>query len=167
VQHQAGKEIGVKAAAVILCAAALSAAAALLPFDENALTRVLEENKGKAVLFDFWATWCDPCRAELPELVQLERKWRERGLVLVTVSADSPDQETAALDFVQKIGVKLPAYIKHVRDDDAFINSIDAQWSGALPALFLYGRDGHRAASFVGETETATVERAVARLLAP
>jgi thiol-disulfide isomerase/thioredoxin len=157
----------VKAASIALCAAAFGAAATLAPFDESGFTRVLAENSGKIVLFDFWATWCDPCRAELPELVKLERKWRERGLVLVTVSADSPEREAAALEFLQKSGVRFPAYIKRVKDDEAFIDSVDTEWSGALPALFLYDRAGRRAASFIGETETAKIEAEIEKLLRP
>ena len=156
-----------KAAAILICATVLCAAAPLLPLDEAGFTRTLAGNSGKVVLFDFWATWCDPCRAELPELVRLERKWRGRGFVLVTVSADSPDQEPAALEFLQKSGVRFPAYIKHVKDDEAFINSIDRGWSGALPALFLYDRAGRRATSFIGETETAKIEAAFAALIQP
>jgi thiol-disulfide isomerase/thioredoxin len=152
-------------AATLLCAAAAWAAApGLAPMDEAAFTRTLAANRGKIVLFDFWATWCEPCRAELPQLVRLQEKYRGRGLVLLTVSADEPESEAAALEFLAKTGVRPPAYIKRVANDEDFINSIDAKWSGALPALFLYGRDGARAASFFGETDTADVEKAIERL---
>ena len=50
------------------------------------------------------------------------------------------------------------------RNDEAFINSIDSKWSGALPATFLYARDGHRAASFIGATEIAKIEAKVNKL---
>ena len=93
-----------------LIASALSAAApGLQPLDETRFTRIVEEHKGKVVLFDFWATWCDPCRAELPELIKLERKLGSRGLVLVTVSADEPEQESAALKFLEDNSAPMPA----------------------------------------------------------
>ena len=141
------------------------AAAALLPLDETAFSRVLAENKGKVVLVDFWATWCDPCRAELPQLLKLERKWHDRGLVLVTVSADSTDQEQAVLQFLERSRVRFPAFIKQVKDDEAFINAVDKKWSGALPALFLYDRSGRRVTSFVGEVEISDIEHAIEKLL--
>jgi thiol-disulfide isomerase/thioredoxin len=154
-----------KTAAILICGVLLSAAAALLPLDEIVFNRVIAENKGKVVLFDFWATWCEPCRAELPQLLKLERKWHDRGLVLVTVSADSADQQPAALKFLEHSGVRFPAFVKQVKDDDAFINAVDKKWSGALPALFLYDRSGHRVTSFVGEVEIADIEHAIDRLL--
>ena len=154
-----------KTAAILICGVLLSAAAALLPLDETAFSRVLAENKGKVVLVDFWATWCDPCRAELPQLLKLERKWHDRGLVLVTVSADSTDQEQAALQFLERSGVRFPAFIKQVKDDEAFINAVDKKWSGALPALFLYDRSGRRVTSFVGEVEISDIEHAIEKLL--
>lgn len=152
-------------AALAFIAVATASAQPLMPFDEAQFARTLQSLKGKVVLFDFWATWCEPCRTELPKLVQLERKLGARGFVLVTISADEPEQEGAALDFLKKSGARLPAYIKRARDDDAFINAIDRKWSGALPALFLYDRSNRRAASFIGEAEPADIERAVEKLL--
>ena len=152
-------------AAILVCAAAAWAAApGLSPMNESEFARMLKARRGKIVLFDFWATWCEPCRAEMPQLVKLREKYRHRGLVLLTVSADEPEAEAAALQFLKKTGIHRPAYIKRVKNDEAFIDSIDTKWSGALPALFLYDRTGARAASFFGETDPADIERALARL---
>ena len=147
------------------CLASAAAPPELKPIDEAGFRQVLQADRGKVVLFDFWATWCDPCREELPVLVKLAAKYRDRGLVLVTVSADSPGTEGAARQFLEKNAVAPPAFIKHVKNDEDFINSIDVKWSGALPALFLYDRAGARAASFFGETETSDIEAAIQKLL--
>ena len=61
--------------------------------------------------------------------------------------------------------VEGPVYRKQADDDDHFINAIDPKWSGALPALFLYDRNGHKVRSFVGETDMAALERAIHKLL--
>jgi hypothetical protein len=58
-----------------------------------------------------------------------------------------------------------PAYIKRVKNDDKFIESVDAQWSGALPALFLYDRQGRKVKSYIGETDMAALEAAIRKLL--
>lgn len=153
-------------AAILLCAAAAWAAApGLSPIDESEFARTLTAHRSEIVLFDFWATWCELCRAELPQLVKLQEKYRDRGLVLLTVSADEPESEAAALQFLEKTGIHPPAYIKRVKNDEAFIDSIDEKWTGALPALFLYDRSGARAASFFGETDPANIEKAIDRLL--
>lgn len=153
--------------ALIACAPMMPAAAAdrLTPMDEAGFGKALQANRGKVVLVNFWATWCEPCRQEMPHLVALEKKWRERGFVLVTVSADEPEEEPDARAFLRSHAVPLPAYIKNASSDEAFITAVDEGWSGALPALFLYGRDGRKAASFIGETELADIETALRKLL--
>lgn len=150
---------------MLLLALPAGAGDVLTPVDETGFGKVLTSHRGKVVLANFWATWCEPCRHEMPLLVELEKKWRSRGFVLLTVSADEPEQETDALAFLRKSGVRLPAYIKHAKDNEEFINSVDKSWSGALPALFLYGRDGRKVASFVGETELPDIEAAIRKLL--
>jgi thiol-disulfide isomerase/thioredoxin len=157
----------VKTAAAFLFAMALwvPQPAGLVALDEAGVEKTLAAQRGKVVLIDFWATWCVPCREELPVLASLEKKLRSRGFVLITVSADEPEQEKAAAELLRKTGVRPPAYIKRAKNDEAFINFIDRQWSGALPALFLYDREGRRAASFIGETGRGDIQAAVSRLL--
>jgi len=152
---------------VLLGAAAVWAAspAALEPYNEAVHQRVVASAKGKVVLIDFWATWCAPCRAEMPALVKLEAQLRARGFRLITVSSDEPEQETDALRFLQKNGVPGPMYLKKVDDDDKFIRSVDAKWSGALPALFLYDRNGRKVQNFIGETDIKVIEAAISKLL--
>lgn len=140
---------------------ALLAAARLMPVDEGGFQKLIEARRGQIVLVDFWATWCAPCREEMPQLVALEKKWRDRGLVLVTISADEPEQEPDAFQFLQKNGVRFPAWRKNAKSDEDFINSIDRKWSGALPALFLYDRQGRKVQSFIGETEMGEIEAAL------
>ncbi len=152
-----------------LALVAVSALAAgldqFITFNEKIHSKVLAESKGKVVLFDFWATWCAPCRAEMPLLVELEKKLRAEGFVLVTVSADEQEEQATALAFLQEHGVPPPAYFKSVTDDEKFIDAIDKSWYGALPALFLYNREGRLVKSFIGETPIAVLEKAIREAL--
>jgi len=148
-----------------LTGAALCAQQKLTPVDEAGYPKLVASHKGKVLLVDFWATWCKPCRAQTPELVKLSQKLRGRGLDVVTISADEPEQEAAALKLLKDDGVSGPAYLKKAMDDDEFDRLIDAKWSGALPALFLYDRSGKKVRSFVGETPVRDVEAAVEKLL--
>lgn len=151
----------------LLCAPAgrLWAQPPLAPMEEADYRRVLTANRGEVLLVDFWATWCAPCRVELPLLVRLEAKYRNRGLKLITISCDEPEQEGDAARFLRQHQVQGPVYIKRAADDDQFIRSVDDQWSGALPALFLYDRQGRKARSLIGETDMAALERAIRTLL--
>jgi len=148
-----------------VAAAVPRAQARLTPVDEAGYRKLLAAGRGKVLLVDFWATWCAPCRVELPLLVKLEAKYGARGLKLITVSCDEPEQQADASRLLQQVKVTAPAYIKRAADDDRFISSVDAHWSGALPAVFLYDRQGRQAGSFVGETDKAAVEAALVKLL--
>jgi len=151
--------------AAILSILCLPLLGALTPVDETAFQKLVEAHKGKVVLYDFWATYCVPCRAELPKLIALEAKLRTQGVELVTISADEPEQDAAAEKYIKRFPVRGALYRKQPKNDDQFINSIDTKWSGALPAIFLYDKSGKKVRSFIGETDIATVESAIRKLL--
>jgi len=137
----------------------------LVPLNEAGFQSLVNSHKGKVVVYDFWATWCAPCRAELPQLVKLEARLRSQGVDVITISADEPEKKTAAEKFIQQFRVQGPAYLRKADDDDRFNNAIDPKWSGALPAMFVYDKAGHKARSFIGETDMATLETAIRKLL--
>src|SRR4051812_8263762 len=152
-------------AVLALLAAALSGQQKLAPVDEAGYRTILKSNAGSVTLVDFWATWCAPCRQEMPLMAKLDSRLRDKRFRLVTISADDPEQEPAAVEFLKKSGISGTAYLRRAKDDDKFIASVDAKWSGALPALFLYDRQGKLVRSFVGETEMAVIEAAIRKIL--
>jgi thiol-disulfide isomerase/thioredoxin len=137
----------------------------LIPLDEASCALLISSSKGKVTLVSFWATWCVPCRAEVPQLVQLEKRLQDKGMKLVLISADDVDSEMDARRFLTTRNVPMPSYQKVVKNDDKFIEGLDPKWSGALPALFLYDKTGKKVKSFVGETEMAAIEAAIKKLL--
>ncbi len=139
--------------------------AALLPMDESGFPKTVAAHKGKVVLYNFWATYCLPCRKEMPDMLKLQTKLAARGFELVLISADEPEQEATAEKILKQNGAKGMLYRKTPKNDEAFINAIDPQWSGALPASFLYDRKGHKARSFIGEADMKALEAAILKLL--
>jgi thiol-disulfide isomerase/thioredoxin len=139
--------------------------AELKPVDEAGYAKLVAASKGKVVLVNFWATYCVPCRKEMPQLVALEAKLRARGFLFVTISADEPEQQGAAGMFLDKIKAPAPTCIRKAKDDDKFIALVDPKWDGALPALFLYDRQGRKVRSFFGETNLSVVTAAIEKLL--
>jgi thiol-disulfide isomerase/thioredoxin len=137
----------------------------LIPVDEAGYASMVAAQKGKVLLVNFWATWCQPCRKEMPALAKLAAKLQPKGFVLATVSADEPEDEASARAFVRQSGIKGPSYLKQAKNDDKFIASLDPKWSGALPALALYDRTGKKVRVIIGEADLAKVEADLLKLL--
>lgn len=151
---------------LILVLAALSLSAEpLARINEITYPKVLAAQKGKVVLVDFWATWCVPCRKEMPELAKLENRMKAKGLVIIPISADEPENEADARDFLAKAGIKNFGYLKTPKDEDTFIRGVDPKWGGELPALVLYDKTGRKVKMWKGETAVVEIEAAVAKLL--
>ncbi len=155
-------------ASLVLMAAALAAQSPvkLTPVDQASYPKVIAAHKGKVVLANFWATWCVPCRKEMPQLVQLSHKLAARGFDLVMISADEAEQQTAAAKLLQVNRAEGSNYLLKTADNDKFYPAVDGKWSsGELPALFLYDRSGKKVRSFFGETSIADLEAAITKLL--
>lgn len=159
--HHPARQAGL----LILALAGVLAAQPFHPVDEKSFAGAVAAHKGTVVLVNFWATWCGPCRVEIPLLARLEARLKPRGFVLLTVSADEPEDLAEARKFLKESGVGGAWYRKDSRDDDAFIRAVHPKWSGALPAVLLYDRQGRLAQTFFGETGFSVIEAAVERHL--
>ena len=113
----------------------------IVPAKLDTVLAAIRKPGARAVLVNVWATWCDPCREEMPDLLRVYRAHKDRGLRLVLVSADDEDTRAEAQRFLASQGVDFPSYLK-TGDDMAFINGLDPRWSGALPASFLFDGRG-------------------------
>ena len=127
-----------------------------LPGDQS--TVHLSELRGNAVLLDFWATWCGPCRAEAPIVDRVARRWRDKGVVVVGVNEDTEDQGDPKA-FALEEGLSYPI----VRDlTGAAMRKFDAD---SLPTLVVVSRTGKVTAVRAGITEDAELERLIRQAL--
>jgi thiol-disulfide isomerase/thioredoxin len=134
--------------------------------DAKGLADAIAKNKGKVVVLNFWATWCVPCREEFPDLVRLEKAYRERGVAVLGVTIDLPKDMPKIEKFLATSAPDFPNYIKKVGGDDQdFIESVDPKWGGELPFTVVYGRDGKKAEVLSGKQSYASFEKAVASRL--
>jgi thiol-disulfide isomerase/thioredoxin len=113
--------------------------------------QVIAHHRGQAILVNFWATWCAPCVKEIPEIVKLQEKYKERGLRVIVVSLDEPAElESNVRPFVAKRFPGLGSYLCNESDQDKFASVIDQTWNGILPTNFLIDRIGKLRATLTG-----------------
>jgi len=108
--------------------------------DADSLPRALREHPGRVLLVNVWATYCAPCVEEMPELVSVGRRYRQRGLGLMLISADQPARRGAALVFLRGQGAPFPSYIRS-GPEERFNRTLEPRWSGELPATLLLDAD--------------------------
>jgi cytochrome c biogenesis protein CcmG/thiol:disulfide interchange protein DsbE len=92
--------------------------------------------RGKVVLLNIWATWCHPCRTEIPELRALHAKYKDRGLELVGVSVDADGTDDAIKGFMEEFRMTYPVW----RDPDERVST--KFLTIGVPATYLIDRDG-------------------------
>ena len=98
-------------------------------------TLKLSDYKGKAVLLNFWATWCEPCKIEMPWFVELQKQYGPQGLQVLGVAMDDTDPKDIS-EFAHKMGVNYPIVVGK--------EAVGDQYGGIpyLPSTFYIDRDG-------------------------
>lgn len=118
----------------------------------------------RAVVLNVWATWCMPCREEIPDLLRLEREYRARGLRLVLVSGDFDTELPAVKQFLAQHRVGFLTYLKQ-DDDMRFIAGLDPRWSGALPATLVFDGAGRQTWFHEGKVSYDTLKTRIEEAL--
>lgn len=132
----------------------------------EALKGLLKEERQRPLLVNFWATWCDPCRDEFPDLVKIDTEYRPGLLDFVTISLDDfSDIETEVPKFLVSMKARMPAYLLNVSDPEPAINAVDPKWQGDLPATFLYNEKGEVVYKHFGRVDTAELREAIEKLI--
>ena len=124
----------------------------------NGQQLTLSSYRGKVVLLDFWATWCDPCREETPHLVELQQKYGDRGLQIVGVSMD--DGPEPVRSFYQQFHMNYPVVMGTAKTGELYGGVL------GLPIAFVIGRDGLIHDKHIGATDAAVFEKEIKTLLA-
>ncbi len=126
--------------------------------DADGKTVRLSDYRGKVVLLDFWATWCGPCKVEIPWFMEFQRKHKDRGFEVLGVAMDEEGWD-AVKPFVHHLGIN---YRVVLGNDD-----ITASYGGveALPTTFLIDRQGRIAAVHVGLAARSDFENGINELL--
>ena len=118
----------------------------------------LSRFRGKVVLLDFWATWCEPCRDEIPHFIQLQNQYGAGGLQIIGISMD--DSAAPVRDFYRRFQMNYPVVMGNAKTGELYGGVL------GLPIAFLIGRDGRIAAKHIGATDAAVLEKEIKNLLA-
>jgi thiol-disulfide isomerase/thioredoxin len=121
-------------------------------------TMRLSDFRGKAVLLNFWATWCGPCKIEMPWFVDLQKEYGSQGLQIVGVAMDDASKEDIA-KFAKDMGVNYPILLGK--------EAVGDEYGGvpALPESFLIARDGKIVDKIIGLRGKAEIEDAIKKAL--
>jgi thiol-disulfide isomerase/thioredoxin len=115
--------------------------------------------KGQVILLDFWATWCGPCKVEIPYFIEFNTTYGEQGLQVLGFDVD--DEIPALTEYAERMGMNYPILIGAARDD---VLEAYGPMPG-LPTTVIIGRDGKVCTSHTGLTEKAVFEETIKALL--
>ena len=118
----------------------------------------LSSFKGKVIILNFWATWCPPCRAEIPDFIKLYNEYRNKGLVIIGLNVDTGDVDKVR-NFCEKMEISYPIVLSN--------NEIKEAYGGIkyIPTTFIINRDGKIAKKYMGYTDFKVFETDILRLL--
>ena len=117
----------------------------------------LSSYRGRVVVLDFWATWCDPCREETPYLVQLQQKYGDRGLQIIGISMD--DGPEPVRGFYQQFHMNYPVVMGTAKTGELYGGVL------GLPITFFVDREGKIQSKKIGAQSAEALEREIKKLL--
>lgn len=119
----------------------------------------MESYKGKVVMLNFWATWCGPCKQEIPDFIELQKEYGDQGFEIVGISLDEAGHEAAVKGFVKQKGMNYDVLF-----DDG---SVAQAYGGvrSIPTTFLINREGEIVSSQVGLQPKSAWASAIEALL--
>jgi thiol-disulfide isomerase/thioredoxin len=110
--------------------------------------RSLQEHKGNIVILNFWATWCVPCREEMPLLVSIQNRYADQGVVVIGASADEASTQNRIPEFLQKLKITFPVWVG--------ANTRDMEKLGlgtGMPATAVIDQEGRIVGRILGTVE--------------
>jgi thiol-disulfide isomerase/thioredoxin len=140
---------------------------AIKQLDFAGLRRALSP-AGKPLLVNFWATWCDPCREEFPDLVKLDSEYKGK-IDFITVSLDEVSEINRDVPkFLTDMKSEMPAFLLNaVNEDDAAIAYVSKDWTGALPLTILYDPSGKQIYYRQGKVKLDLLRAELDKLIKP
>ena len=132
----------------------------------DALKTLITQQRQHPLLVNFWATYCDPCRDEFPDLVKIDKDYRPQSLDFITISLDDVSEiKTEVPKFLDSMKATMPAYLLNVSDPEPAIDLIDPRWQGSLPATFLYNDKGEMVWRHIGRVNATELREEIEKVV--
>ena len=131
----------------------------------NNLKTIINAGKGKAILINVWATWCEPCREEFPELVKLATNYNNEIRFIGISVDDDEDLSGKVIPFLKSQNVSFENYLLKISEPEDFINLLNTEWSGAIPATFIYDSQGNQKHVIIGKQTYEEFEQALKKVI--
>jgi len=161
------RRILLPAAALVALARPASSEPVKLVRPEQYRARVVAAKKGRVLLVNFWATWCDPCREEMPALVSAAKGFSAKDVAVALVSTDSLKKTPDVEKFLASGKIPFVCWQAKSLDPQRFIDAVDKSWNGAVPYTLVYDRKGELVARLAGPQTEKSFGEAVRKALAP
>ena len=133
---------------------------------EQYRSRVVAAKRGRVVLVNFWATWCEPCREEMPALVAAAKGFPSKDVAVTLVSTDTMKKTPEVVKFLAAQKIPFVCWQAKSTDPQTFIEAVDRTWNGAVPYTLVYDRRGEVAARLLGPQTEKSFAEAVRKALA-
>lgn len=126
--------------------------------DVDGIERRLSDFRDKVLIIDFWATWCPPCRQEIPHFIDLYNKYKDEGLEVIGIALDLPGDKVVPA-FVSKNNVNYTVLLGNQEVSDLYGGI------GAIPTTFIVDKEGKIRKKYIGYNEKEVFERDIKELL--
>ncbi len=113
----------------------------------------LSDYQGKVVVLDFYATWCEPCRAEIPHLIRLQKQYSDQGFQVIGLNVGGDEDRAAVPAFAKQLGISYPLAFP---DDDVVDRYLSDNQN--IPQAFLFDRQGKLVKRFIGYSSDSAAE---------
>jgi thiol-disulfide isomerase/thioredoxin len=128
----------------------------------EAVRKLVRNDTPKLLLINVWATWCAPCLRELPELVTMNRMYRNGNFELVTICADAPQRKERVLEVLKDRQVAARNYIMDKENNDDLSTALDPEWPGGFPYSILVAPGGKIIQRQMGEIDAVKLKKVIA-----
>ena len=123
-----------------------------------------DAGKYQATVVNIWATWCEPCKVEMPQFVKFQKSAEARRVRVILMSADKPEDRELADAFLRQAGVSFDTY-RLSEAPDVFVKNWEPRWVATLPATFIFDSKGKQTTFWVGETTLKELKSKIKPLL--